>query len=383
MLNINIHKLSRSWCRQLHAEFEEICWKYGLALKPPIFEITNSKRQLGAWLASSRTIKINSSLILTHSWNITISILKHEIAHQICSEMLSSKDGHGADFQNACVKIGLSAEFRRAKCDLSDHFDKIEESSKLTKNGRRFIAKIEKLLALASSTNEHEASLAAQKANELIEKYQIRQLQEDCQARYSYVTINRKRKRIETYQRHICAILSEFFFVRIVNSYLYDPRGNQTHKTIEILGTTENVSIAEYCYYFLDNQLASNWSQKKHRFSGSTRTEKNSYYLGLLNGFYQNLKNQKKKHSKCKVNMSGSDGESAISKQKYALISAEDHRLDSFVRSRFPRLRKFSRTGSKIYGSTYGEGIKTGRNITLHNAVTHKQENKGILIGNL
>ncbi len=157
------------------------------------------------------------------------------------------------------------------------------------------MAKVEKLLALSQSSNEHEAALAMQKANDLIEKYHIQELGFDQEYRYGFGIIDRKRKRIESYQRRICTILHDFFFVRVVLSSLYDPLCNDTYKTIELLGTKENVAIAEYCYHFLENRLASLWSLNRKRFKGTTRTEKNSYYLGLLRGFYQKLQEQKRR----------------------------------------------------------------------------------------
>lgn len=379
MKNLNIEQFSSLWARQLHSEFEDICWKYNIKIIPPVFEISKSEKQLGSWHADTRMIRISSFLIINHSWTVTINVLKHEIAHQICSEIFNSNEvAHGEAFNKACVFLGLPEEYQRPSSDLPENIDLAINGTQPTSQGRRFINKVEKLLALAKSSNENEAALAMQKANELIEKYNIMQLDADQDVSYTYVIINKKKKRIESYQRQICAILRDFFYVKIVTSYLYDPLSNQTHKTIEILGSNENVAIAEYCYHFLENQLSALWSQNKHRYNGNTRTEKNSYYMGLLKGFYDKLHKQKEKSQKeSRIKASSS---SQQQNNIYSLIVAQDERLNDYVGMRFPRLRKLSRRGPKIYKSTYNEGIETGKKITLHKGVTKKEGNRGNLL---
>jgi hypothetical protein len=228
---------------------------------------------------------------------------------------------------------------------------------------------VEKLLALSQSSNEHEATLAMQKANELIEKHHIRELGCAREHRYGYGIIDRKKKRIEGYQRRICTILHDFFFVKVVLSSLYDPLVNDTFKTIELLGTRENVAIAEYCYHFLENRLASLWSLNRKRFKGSVRTEKNSYYLGLLRGFYQKLQEQKSGRKDPHIEPRVGD-----------LIVAEEKRLDTFVGMCFPRLRRISRPGPKVYSGTYNEGVATGKTITFAEGLTDNSPGFGGLL---
>jgi len=363
--------------KQLHVEFSDICWQYNIHLLPPVFEISQTERQLGSWVADTRTIRISFLLISRYSWAVTLNVLKHEIAHQICSEIFQSKEtAHGEIFSKACDLLGVPEEYRRASGDLSEDIDYVVSGKQSTLQGRRFIDKVEKLLALAQSANENEAALAMQKANELIEKYNIKQLEVDQDIKYTYVIINKKKKRIEAYQRQICAILRDFFFVKIVTSYLYDPFADQTHKTIEILGSHENVAIAEYCYHFLENQLLSLWSRNRRKYTGSAGTEKNSYYLGILSGFRTKLLEQKEKPPKEGRGKNPKDGKKqgpAYSLTPSNLV--ENTGLHDYVEMKFPRLRKLSRQGPKIYKSTYEEGLETGKKITLHKGVVRKEEN--------
>ncbi len=358
--NINTNKLQHLWLQQLQLEFEEICMTYGLQLKLPVFEISDTEKELGAWCANTRTLRLSHHLIVKYSWSVTMQVLKHEMAHQLCSEQFGTAGApHGDTFQRACELLGVLPEYRRPGTVVIEIVEQAIGGSKISERGRECMARVQKLLALSQSSNEHEAALAMQKANELIEKYHIQELGNGQEHRYGFGIIDRKRKRIESYQRRICTILHDFFFVRVVLSSLYDPMHDDTFKTIELLGTKENVTIAEYCYHFLENRLASLWSLNRHRFKGSARTEKNSYYLGLLRGFHQKLQEQKKGKEDLHVQARMGD-----------LVIAEEKRLENFVGLRFPRLRKISRGGVKIYGSTYNEGMETGKTITFAEGLT-------------
>ncbi len=368
--NINMDKLQHLWLRQLQLEFAEICQTYNLALRPPVFEISEARKELGAWQSQTRTLRLSRHLILNYSWSVTMQVLKHEMAHQLCTEIFHSiGTPHGEDFQRACEILGVMPEYRRTGSAMVEMVEQASSGSKISERGQACMARVAKLLALSQSANEHEAALAMQKANDLIEKYHIEELGNDVEFRYGYGVIDRKRKRIESYQRRICTILHDFFFVRVVLASLYDPLRNDTYKTIELMGTKENVAIAEYCYFFLENRLASLWSLHKTRFTGSVRTEKNSYYLGLLRGFSQKLEEQKK--TKKDLPSQPHLGE---------LVVADEQRLTHFVDMRFPRLRKAARSGAKVYKNTYNEGVETGKTISFAEGVTDKNKTFGGLL---
>jgi len=366
----NLDKLQHLWLQQLQLEFEEICMTYGLHLRPPIFEITMAEKELGAWCPDTGTLRLSCHLIRNYPWSVTLQVLKHEMAHQLCTEQLQSAGvPHGEDFQRTCELLGVLPEYRRPGVVGVRMVEQATGGSKNSRRGRECLARVEKLLALSQSSNEHEAALAMQKANDLIEKYHLKELGSGEDYRYGVATIDRKKKRIESYQRRICTILHDFFYVRVVQSSLYDPLRNDTYKTIELLGTKANVAVAEYCYHFLENRLASLWSVNRGRFRGAVRTEKNSYYLGLLRGFYNKLQEQKLARNAHPRQAKMGD-----------LIVAEEKRLELFVGMRFPRLRKVSRGGIKVYGTTYNEGVATGKTITFAEGLAETARDFGGLL---
>lgn len=368
MQGFNIDKYRAIWLNQLLVEYQEICWSYDLELTPPLFEISDCKREVGSYHSSTGTLRLSRYLIAESPWSVTLQVLKHEMAHQLCAELFDSREkGHGPDFQRACRILGVEPEFCRAQSSLPELQKELKRGSGLSEVGRRFISKVEKLFALAGSPNENEATLAMQKANELIEKYNLSFLEAGEKRDFGYTVINRKRKRIESYQRHICRILQDFFFVRVVMSSMYDPMTDQSHKIIELLGTRENVTIGEYCYFFLENKLVSLWSHNRHKFKGNSRTEKNSYFLGLLSGFYHKLEQQKDKVI---------EKNTTATAENKALVVAE-RELDGYVSSRFPRLQKVSRRTAKVYSNTYNDGVETGKTITLAKGVAAESVQSG------
>ncbi len=361
------------WARQLQKEFTDISWRHHVVLPIPVIAICESTRHLGEWLQASQTIMISTQLILHHPWPVTINVLKHEMAHQLCCARGHYDAGHGPHFQAACLMLGVPEAYRTARGDSPEVFSDLESDCQMVLEGRRFFAKVEKLLALARSPNEHEAALAMQKANELIEKYNLQQRAEDQERRYTHAIINHHKKRIESWQRSVCSILKDFFYVEIIHADIYDPFTDQTHRTIELFGRVENVAVAEYCYRFLERELVYLWGLNKGRFSGRTITEKKSYWLGVLHGFYHKLKDQQVAKSSAEASLSPSVTNSA-------LIVAADHALGEFISQRFPRLRTIQRPGAQINRATYDHGAADGKNIVLNKGVGSKEGNQGRLL---
>lgn len=361
------------WARQLSKEFVDICWGHQLALAPPVIEIFSSARHLGEWHQATQTIKISSHLILHHPWLVTINVLKHEMAHQLCAAEGSPEAGHGPIFQAACARLGVPPPYRSGRGDTPALFTDLESDSQLVQEGRRFFAKVEKLLALAQSPNEHEAALAMQKANALIERYNLQQLASEAKSHYTHAIINLHKQSVSGCQRSICTILRDFFFVRIIQSQAYDPLSDQHHKTIELFGRAENVAVAEYCYHFLERELALLWGRNKSRFQGQTLRQKNSYCLGVLHGFHQKLKEQQA----AKPAMRTAPSLPAAAR---ALTVITDPDLDEFIGQRFPRLRTVRRAGGQINRSTYSHGAADGKNIILRQGVAGQDGNQGRLL---
>ena len=365
-------KLRQAWASELLEEHESVCWQYKVRLSKPIIEISNSQMEWGSWDSDFRTMKVSAKLIRGHSWDVTVNVFKHEMAHQIVTDLFSRSDGHGDLFQRACKMIGVPKEFRGSKGDIPRKLVDFRDQAIDSTNGR-MLEKVGKLLSLAQSKNENEAFLAMKKANELIEKYNIDRIEQDKDSKYVYAIISHKKKRIENYQRRICLILREHFFVEVVYSSLYDASDCQTYRAIELLGTAENVLMAEYVYYFLLNQLGVLW--KVHQFRKGDRGSKNkrSYWLGVLKGFSDKLDQQANIRNRYHLKENGT-------KTMSALICAEDKMLAQFRRMRFPRLSRYGSRGATIDHQTYQAGVDEGGRLNIHKGINQKDGFRGRLL---
>ena len=370
--NINENpEVRRAWTAQLYNEHESICWHYKVKMSTPVIEMVEAKSFWGKWCKDSEsgTIKLSLNLIKEHPWNIVINVLKHEMAHQIVTELFKSPGGHGVIFKKACLMIGLCDEFTGSQGDLPEILDAARKDL-LDPKIEKILEKVRKLLSLASSKNEYESTLAMQKANEFIKKYNLERVNVNKHSKYVYKIINHRKKRIENYQRAICSILQDYFFVRIVYSYLYDQSKQVTHRTIEILGSGENVVIAEYVYYFLLNQLDYLW--KAHRAGTKVPgKEKRSYWLGVLAGFHEKLGLiDKKQHF----------GPGGNFETTSALICTGDKMLSDYVKVRFPRLRRSASSGFRLYEGTYNAGVSDGGKLNLHKGISETDGYQGRLL---
>lgn len=370
-----IEELQRLWLTQLTFEFSDICFQYRLTLQPPVLELSGGVKQLGCWLPAQRTIKISRHLIMDHPWNVVLMVLKHEMAHQVCSELFGcNRANHGRDFQRACHLLGVASPYNRSSGDLAAVVSGLPQDRQ-TAAGRKIIERISKLLALAGSDNEHEAALAMQRATELLHRHNLESATVDNPSACTRVIINTRSKQIPAYRRAICAILRDYFFVQVICSSLYDPQTNNSYKTIELLGRVENVPVAEHCYHFLEQQLASLWQINRRIFQGNSRTAKNSYYLGLLHGFAQKMATQTR-------NSRAAGQTSHTAAAPGSLAISRDSTLQNFITFHFPRLKKRSSRGVRIYSHPYDEAVDTGKNIILHQGVEDKKEGlQGLLKG--
>jgi hypothetical protein len=362
--------LRREWLHQLYNEYETITWGYRIQISTPIIEITDAGSYWGTWDSDNRTIRISSHLIKEHSWDTVTNILKHEIAHQMVSTYYQQEDGHGPLFKHCCKVIGTPDEFCKAGGDLPEEFDNPEKHL-MDSSQRDILIKIEKLLALAQSNNENEAFLAMEKANQLIEKYNFERINLTRSSEYTYKIITHKKKRVENYQRRICSILQNHYYVDIIYCRQYDALANETYKTIELFGTIENVTIAEYVYFFLLNSLEPLW--KTHQLNNKTTgSKKRSYWLGLLDGF----------RDKLDKSITARHQSKAISKIKpsHALVLVEDSKLDDFLRKRHPKIRSTSHKGGKIDPGNYNAGFSDGKNIIINKGINKNDGNRGGLL---
>lgn len=250
--------MEQAWLNQLSLEFDAVCYQYGMDLQPPVFALSHGKNQLGSYQPETRLLKISAWLIAEHPWRITLQVLKHEMAHQICHEVFGKQHhSHGEAFKQACAMIGVEQSFQSATADTDQVLATLESDTPATAE-HRILAKVRKLFALGRSGNEHEAALALQKAEALLREHNLTtfHLHEDD---FAHRCIDTGKQRMAVHVQIICSILDTHFHVRVIRGTQYNPFKDCQQQTIELLGTKENVAVAEHCYFFLEERLESLW----------------------------------------------------------------------------------------------------------------------------
>ena len=369
------NRLRMAWIDQLQLEYEDICYQYRIDLQLPSFELNDSSTRLGSWHDDYRTLTISTWLIRKYSWVTVQQVLKHEMAHQICSDFFSAPhEGHGSLFYKACELLGLSGDFCKARSDCAEVLDSLGvASSPQTKNGRKILSKVEKLLALAGSDNEHEAALAMQRAGELLSRHNL-EMPATTSSDYKHLILNTGKQRMPGHLRSISSLLQDYFFVQVVYSHLYDPIKDLSHKTIILFGRPENVAVAEHCYYFLTAKLESLWKENRQRFSGSGQRARNSYLHGVVAGFREKLAAGEKEQRQPKGDHHY-NGPSVS-----ALVVREDVALQNFMARHYPRLVTKRHGSIRLHADAYNDAVATGKTLVLHRAVEESSSGGGELL---
>ncbi|UCD65941.1 MAG: DUF2786 domain-containing protein [Deltaproteobacteria bacterium] len=369
----------RKWLYQLQSEFKQICSWYRISLSVPAFRISDSLITLGSWNPETRTITISAALINEYSWDAVINVLKHEMAHQYVHETMGKgrEQPHGQAFTEACEKLGVVFPFNTPSGDTPKVFTDYRQPGYDSEYDRK-VKKVRKILSLAGSCNMHEAAAAMSKANNFIRKYNLERLESIEPSHYSYEIINTEKKRLHVISRRIASLLMDYFYVDIVYSELFDPESIESFKTIELLGTVENVTFARHAYEYLSHRVEFLW-QNYRKLTKAPGKLRKTYILGLLKGFQEKLEREEKKQELPPGFTEGRGNYKTIS----ALVVAKDPGLEEFTAQRFPRLRKVQYRSSGIYCTdTYSAGKIEGKKITIYKTLKHEDGNLGKLLSN-
>ena len=361
------HETLRIWTTQLYNEFDNICYQCRLRLKKPVIRIIDRTGLWGSWDPNTRTICISRKLIETHSWDAVLEVLKHELAHMIVNEEYNIPDHtHGDSFKRAAKSIGASSWASASDADL----EQIKPGFKtraLSEEDEKLLKRAQKLLALAESCNENEAFLAMKRVRELYSRYNLEKLSSAQSQDYEYRIINKGKKRIPQHHSMIASILTSHFFVEVVYSSIYDAKQQTSFKVLELIGTKQNVELAEYVFDFLENNLQILWENYRIRHTDNLMRAKRSFYLGVLSGFDEKLSKEASISSPSGQRWSVADSSCASTK---ALIRTADLELRSFVANRHPKLVTKGWRSSYSDPRSFDEGKSEGQKLSLSRPIT-------------
>lgn len=363
----------RLWTERLYVEYDNILFHFRVKLRPPVIRIEDHRTSWGQWAQTTRCLTLSRRLIELYPWDVVVEVLKHEMAHQIVNEVYGVQELHGPHFKRACARLGVADWAASATGALPDDIPSWKDK-RLSEDEERLLKRVEKLLSLAASANEHEAALAMQRVRQLYAKYNIERLEGHRDSPSVYCLITRKKRRVESTDSMIFSILTEHFFIKAIYTDLYDAQDCCSYKAVELLGTRENVMMAEYVYYFLRTQSRLLWNDFKARSKKTGARAKRSYIMGLLAGFREKLTNDTRVTEEALTN------EQRPLEACRDLLKMGDKQLDLFLGYRHPRLssrRWGSSTGDR---SSYDAGVADGGNITINKGLSRSDGNRGRLL---
>lgn len=229
----------------------------------------------------------------------------------------------------------------------------------------RIVEKIQKLLALAQSSNEHEARAAANKASALLIEYNLSMEQLKFDRTYEEKPATTL-KRAERYHTYILNLLQDFFFVQCFmrrEHIGYTNRGRVKREcALMLVGTPSNVAVAGYIFDFLVRKFPELWEQFREE-TGAPAERKKSYYAGLAVGLRKQLEATRTR----------------VQDEK-GLVLVRDADLDKYMEEL--KLGK-GREGPQLTldAATYHAGVEQGKELTLQAALTSKSKDEGLMLG--
>lgn len=211
------------------------------------------------------------------------------------------------------------------------------------------IAKIEKLLALAASSNEHEAKLAATKAQELMLAHNLSAETIAKRKDSDYETRSILETRIlATQDKFVLDIIAKFYFVTPIHR-----RKRRVGETeILFVGSKANVKVASYVFDFLSRTFVELWDDYKFTNRATLRARQ-SYYLGLHHGIIESL-------------------EKALTdfQSRTGLIKIKDAKLEAFMSEEHPDIDEGSKRDIKVHDrQALEDGIEHGRDVKIQRGI--------------
>ena len=358
----------------------------GKQLNVPLFRI-NLKRW-GEWNPSTRTISLCEDLFLRFEWGAVEHVLRHEMAHQIITEVWDFDycgHVHGAAFVRACKLLNISSE----RCTPETLLMGFTGDDKLP-----IVDKVRKLLVKGndSAATDGESKVFLKKAHELMAHHSI-DMQIICGEDRLFIPrpVGPLYKHYPSWESHLSKLVEEYYGVERIIMPVYIDGIRYQHMTF--FGTPSQLDVAEYIYnailnigeilyrQFLSKRKAehqvmiNDWyadCQKKNeqrRLDPTARVyfnnkpkqrkaSKGAFMGGLIRGYKDVLA---KKHQEVLERIEREEGESK------SLLLLDDPMLNEAYHKQYPNIRTFSTNGS--YGAGHSEGLTAGRNMRIRTGV--------------
>lgn len=308
--------------------------------------IFDNKQSLAYFSPSFMEIGLHKCLIDAPR-KILHDTLRHELAHfYVHIHYGNVPTPHGFLFQETCRHFGWGDSVSAATCCIDGAFASFPAEE------NPVLRKVQKLMALSASSNQHEAELALLKSQELLFKHEIDRTRlphtDDDDEIHLVRLLHQTRKNCK--MEAICKILCTFFVSCIYRSY-------EGAVCLEVIGSPTNIEIASYVAAFLDEELERLWNLAKKMAPIKGITAKNSFLIGVAEGYDNKLKQIQKGYSK----------------ESTTALATIEHRLDEAQAMIYPNLtfRKNSRQHCSLSNSL---GNMMGGQLQINPALRQQQQ---------
>ncbi len=319
-------------------------------MRPPSLLLDEGVRRLGCWESATRTLHLSAKLVEERPWQVVIEVLRHEMAHQYVDEVLKVRDetAHGPAFRRVCSERSIDG---RATASPEQH----AELSGVMR-------KIEGLLSLADSDNEHEAKAAMSTAHRLLRKHNIRLADAPNPEAYSFRQLGCVRGRTSAHEKILAGILGQHFFVQPIWVVAFDRSRGVRGRVLELCGRRENLDIAAHVHGFMLDTCERLWKTHKQAHGITSNRERRRYLQGVMIGFNERLK-----------------GEAQVCEER-GLVWVGDAGLHQWVGNRYPYLRAGRRTRMHMTDA-WRAGRAAGQQVVWRRPVEKKGTGIRALLG--
>jgi hypothetical protein len=361
-------ELERRILHGIACEWESALWvlndRVRERMRPPLFQLEEMTGRWGFWSGRSRVVCLSRKLVLDHPWDSVREVLLHEMAHQLAEEVLGAgnEPPHGPSFLKA-------ARLLRADPAASGDFRLLDERlAAPPSREEKILVWVKKLLALAESRNRHEAEAAMAKAHELVETYNLDLLKHDRKRGFVSRFLGKPALRHPREYYHLARLLQDFYFVHGLWVSAYVIEKGKMGRVLEINGTVQNTHLASYVHDFVLGFIQSEWN-RYNEGRGLDRHRRTDFAVGVIEGFHLTLTSQRKAREK--------------GRSRVPLLPAtlKDPLLKEYVDYRYPHTTTFRRRAQNQDDRIFGEGIRVGRRLVIHQGVTERGGNGGLLTG--
>lgn len=263
--------------------------------------------------------------------------------------MTSQVEGNG--IADAFTKQG----YKKSDMEKLSHYTQIVTSERPSKEKQNeIIPKLQKLLALATSPNEHEAKLAMEKAVDLMEKYSLSMSDVEEQngrtinEKLTNVSIGGMGARKVSWETVLAGSIARTFDSEVVihNYRVYDSMNKSNSEWgFSFLGFKADVEMAIWLHKYVRRSV----HKLAHKYKNIA--DRNTFAHGMVSSIHTRLQSMYKKRNEvtdCK-----------------ALVVVKGNAVKKYMKEQFPKLlkgAKYTMSGSR---DAWSNGIEAGNKIGL------------------